>query len=265
VPSLVEPAPPLIEYKNVTVCRGEREVLRDLNLSVGTGEHVAILGPNGSGKSTLIKTITRECYPRLKPDSYLRILGERVWNVFELRSLLGIVSNDLLRACTRNFTVREILLSGFFSSVGIWPHHHVTADMEKRARQVLKLLEIGHLTERQMSHLSTGEARRVIIGRALVHEPQALVFDEPTASLDMKTVYELRGILRKIASNGIGIVMVTHQLRDIFPEVQRIILLRDGQVFADGSKEELLKSETLSTLFGATFEIVKRDGYYQLW
>lgn len=263
--ALNRPNTPLIEYRNVTVCRGSREVLRDLNLSIGGGEHVAILGPNGSGKSTLIKTITRECYPRLKPDSHLRILGEQVWNIFELRALLGIVSNDLLKVCTRNFTVREILLSGFFSSVGIWPHHKVTAEMEERTRQVLALLEIGHLIERPMLELSTGEGRRVIIGRALVHDPQALVFDEPTASLDMKAVYELRGILRKIASSGTGIVMVTHQLRDIFPEITRIILLKDGQVFADGGKRKLLTAETLSTLFGAPFEILKRDGYYQLW
>mgnify|MGYP005845318487 CR=1 FL=1 len=258
-------APPLIEYRDVTVCRNERIALNRLTLSIGAGEHVAILGPNGSGKSTLIKTITRECYPRLDPGSHLRILGEERWNVFALRPLLGIVSNDLLARCTRDFSGWEIALSGFFSSVGIWPHHRVTPAMEARTREAMEALEVWHLAERRMSELSSGEARRILIARALVHDPKSLVLDEPTTSLDLHATYELRKTLRKIARAGTGIIMVTHDLHDILPEMERVILLKNGSVFADGPKHEIVTTAWLRKLYGRDFEVVRKDGYYHLW
>src|SRR5882762_3313217 len=134
---------PLIEYSNVTVRRGATVALHNLTLSIQEGEHVAILGPNGSGKSSLIKTMTRECYPMPGgPHSWLRIMGEATWNVFDLRAMLGIISNDMMLSCTRNYSGLEIVLSGFFSSIGIWPNHHVTEPMVERAYEVLELLEV---------------------------------------------------------------------------------------------------------------------------
>jgi iron complex transport system ATP-binding protein len=256
----------LIEYRNVTVSRNEHAMLDGITLSISQGEHVAILGPNGAGKSSLIKTITREYYPHAGfPNSYLRIMGKEYWNVFELRTLLGIVSSDLVEVCTGNFTGRQIILSGFFSSIGIWPHHKVTAAMERKVKKVMALLEIPHLAERRTNQMSTGEARRILIGRALVHDPQTLVLDEPSASLDLHAAYELRKILRKIAGEGTSIIMVTHHLTDIIPEITRVILLKAGRVFEDGAKEKVLTSESLSRLFGSTLEVLKRDGYYFLW
>jgi iron complex transport system ATP-binding protein len=256
---------PLIEFRDVTLMRNERVVLDRLTLSIGVGEHVAILGPNGSGKSSFIKAITRECYPLLgRNGSLLRIFGQETWNVFDLRVLLGIVSNDLLQSCTRDVTGREVVLSGFFSSVVLCPYHHVTPAMEAKARQVLDLLEIPHLAEREVVEMSSGEARRVVIARALVHDPKALVFDEPTNSLDFHAMRELRTILRKLAQSGTSIILVTHHLPDIIPEIERVVLMKAGRVFRDGSKEEMLTTGRLSELFGATVEVVRRDGYYHL-
>jgi len=256
----------LIEYRNVIVSQNNRVVLNGITLAINCGEHVAILGPNGAGKSFLIRTITRECYPHAGvPDSYVRILGREEWNVFELRSLLGIVSDGLAALCTRNFSCREIILSGFFSSIGIWPYHHVTPSMERKAKEIMALLEIAHLAERKMNEISTGETRRTLIGRALVHDPQALVLDEPAASLDFHAAHKLRNMLSKIASAGTSIIMVTHNTLDIIPEIERVILLKDGRVFSDGTKEKMLTSKTLSQLFDTPLEVVKRDGYYYLW
>ena len=257
--------PPLIEYRNVTVMRGERVVLDGITMAIGLGEHIAIVGPNGSGKSSLIKTMTRECYPLLAPGSFLRIMGKQTWNIFELRPLLGIVSADLTEACVGNYKGREIILSGYFSSVGIWPHHEVTPQMERETDEVLELLEIPHLADRNMWELSTGEARRIVIARALVHHPKALVLDEPTASLDLHVTYGLREILRKVAAQGTSIIMVTHHLHDIIPEIQRVVLLKDGRLFEDGPKREVLTQPTLGRLFGTTFELIERDGYYTMW
>ena len=244
--------------------RGENIALRDLSLTIGAGEHVAILGPNGCGKSTLIKTITRECYPLAQPGATVTILGERFWNVVSLRSLLGIVSNDLMAQCTREMTGLEIVLSGFFSSIGIWPNHHVTGKQRRKAADVLRFLEAAHLAEKPVDEMSSGEARRILIARALVHDPKALVFDEPTTSLDLRATYELREILRTLARRGLSIVLVTHHLPDIIPEMERVVLIQRGKVVRDGPKREVLQSACLSQLFEIPVEVLERGGYYHV-
>src|SRR5690348_7476761 len=256
---------PLIDLQNVTVQRGESIVLDGVTLSIAQGEHIAILGPNGSGKSTLIKLISRELYPRLKPEPWsLRILGRDRWHLFELRNHLGLVSNDWMQMCTRDYSGYEIVLSGFFGSVGIWPNHKVTPEMEQKAREVMELLEITHLAERNTNELSSGEARRILIGRALVHDPQALVLDEPTTSLDLHATHELREILRKLARSGISLIMVTHHLPDIIPEIDRVVLIKEGRIHADGRKCEVLTSATPTNLFGIPVEVLERAAYYHV-
>jgi iron complex transport system ATP-binding protein len=247
------------------VQRGESLVLDGLTLSIAQGEHVAILGPNGSGKSTLIKLVSRELYPRIKAEPWsLRILGRDRWHLFELRNQLGLVSNDWMQMCTRDFAGYEIVLSGFFGSVGIWPYHHVTEEMERKAREVMDLLEISHLASRNTNEMSSGEARRMLIARALVHNPQALILDEPTTSLDLRATFELREILRKLARNGIGMIMVTHHLPDIIPEIERVVLLAGGRVCRDGPKHEVLSASALREMFGIPVEVLERDGYYHV-
>jgi len=249
----------------VSVARGGRLVLDGVSFSIGQGEHAVILGPNGCGKSTLIATITRDLYPLRRPGSEVRVLGNARWNIFDLRPLLGIVSNDLLDACRRDFSVEEVVLSGFFSSIGLWTTHEVTPAMREKAGAVMAMLEIDHLAARSVNELSAGETRRVVMGRALVHDPQALALDEPTASLDLRASHELRLILRKLARSGISILLVTHHLPDIIPEIQRVILVRGGRVLRDGAKREMLASNVLSELFGTPAEVVQRDGFYHMW
>jgi iron complex transport system ATP-binding protein len=256
---------PLLELSHVYVQRGNRFALNDFSLSIRQGEHVAILGPNGSGKSTLIKTITREVYPLLRPETSFRIFGKESWNIFELRSQIGIVSNDLMASCTRDITGRELVLSGFFGSIGIYPNHHVTAEMEERAQAAMQSLGVLHLAARWLDELSSGEARRLLIARALIHNPGTLLLDEPTTSLDLTALHEVREDMRRLAQAGIGLLLVTHHLDDIVPEIDRVVLLQKGQVFGDGAKQEILRPEPLSELFGVAVDVFERNGFYHAW
>ncbi len=260
------PEAPLIEFRNVTVVRGEKIALDRLTLTIPRGQNLAIIGPNGCGKSTLVKTITQECRPSTAYEDWsLKILGKDNWRLFELRAMVGIVSNDLMTTCTRDFRGREIVLSGFFGSVGIWPHHEVTREMVEKADRILDLLEVSHLGGRWMDELSSGEARRLLIGRALVNDPGALVLDEPANSLDLAASQSLSRILRKLAQAGTAIVMVTHHLPDILPEITRVVFMRRGKVYREGDKEALLTAETLSEVFETQLELTRRDGHYNAW
>ena len=257
-------AAPLLELRNVSVVRGDNLALDQLSLRIEQGEHVCILGPNGCGKSTLIKTLTRECYPIARADSSIRILGRDLWNVFELRSLLGIVSPDLLAACTTDATGLDVVLSGFFSSTRIFPNHQPRAEHRDRAETALARLGIGHLAKRPLAEMSSGEAKRTLIARALVHEPQTLLFDEPGNALDIAGQVELRETMRELARAGLGILLVTHHVSEIIPEIERVVLLQGGRILADGAKEKVLTDEKLSHLFGVSVRLFREDGYFYL-
>jgi len=260
--------PPLLALENVTVVRGapaERPALDGVSLRIEVGEHVCILGPNGCGKSTLIKTITRECYPVAREGSSISILGRERWNIFELRSLLGIVSPDLLASCTTDATGRDVVLSGFFSSTRIFPHHHADPEHLARAEATLARLGIAHLAHRPVSQMSSGEAKRTLIARALVHDPETLLFDEPSNALDIAAQFQLRDTMRELAQSGLGILLVTHHVSEIIPEIARLVLLREGRIMADGAKQEILTAGHLSSLFGVPVRLVEQDSYFHLY
>ncbi|HKV23233.1 MAG TPA: ATP-binding cassette domain-containing protein [Candidatus Acidoferrum sp.] len=259
---------PLLALQNVTVLRGEtssRPALDNITLRINAGEHVCILGPNGCGKSTLIKTITRECYPLANEGSSISILGRSLWNIFELRSSLGIVSPDLLASCTTDATGRDVVLSGFFSSTRIFPHHHPDPIHLARAEAALAGLGVTHLAGRPISQMSSGEAKRTLIARALVHDPQTLLFDEPGNALDIAAQFQLRDTMRQLAQRGLGILLVTHHVSEIIPEIERVVLLSRGKIQADGSKQQVLTTENLSMLFGLPVRLAQDDGYYHLY
>jgi iron complex transport system ATP-binding protein len=257
--------PALIHFQNLFVQRGDRLALKNLSLKIEAGEHVAILGPNGSGKSTLIKTITRECYPLIRPETKLEILGCSRWDIFQLRAHIGLVSNDLMAQCTRDITGRELVISGFFGAIGLWPNHHVTPMMEQVAAGAMAQLDTTHLANRWLDELSSGEARRLLIARSLIHSPETLLLDEPTTSLDLAALHEVRSHLRALAAAGVGLLLVTHHLDDIIPEIERVVLLKDGAVLADGPKAAVLTSERLSAMFSVPVEVVQRAGFFHAW
>jgi iron complex transport system ATP-binding protein len=264
-PELKSISASLLSLAHVTVMRGDRAALDDISLEIARGEHACILGPNGCGKSTLIKTITRECYPLAREGSSIFILGRERWDIFELRSLLGIVSPDLLASCTTDATGRDVVLSGFFSSTRIFPHHHPHPEHVARAEETLARLGITHLADRAVAEMSSGEAKRTLIARALVHKPQTLLFDEPSNALDISAQLQLRDTMRELAQSGLGILLATHHVSEIIPEMERVILLRAGHILADGDKSSVLTEDQLSKLFGVPIRLGKHDGFFHLY
>jgi iron complex transport system ATP-binding protein len=165
----------------------------------------------------------------------------------------------------RRVTARDTVISGFFSSIGVWAHHEVTAAMIAKADDLLARLGVLHLADRLLTQMSSGEVRRVVIARALVHDPTSLVLDEPTNSLDLRATSELREAVRGIAQSGMSVLLVTHHLADIIPEIERVILIRSGRIIDDGPKEELLTSDRLSDLFGVAIEVGRRGEFFHAW
>lgn len=256
---------PFLVLKNIEVARGERVVLHQVDLTIGVGESVAILGPNGCGKSTLIKTITCEVYPLEEDGKYIRIFGRERWEIAELRKHVGVVSADLPGRSIAAISGLDAVITGFFGSAKLWDYLVISDAMRGAAANALRLLQSQRLAAKLVGEMSAGELRRVMIARALVHGPEMLLLDEPSNALDHAAQRELRDVLRTVAQRGTGILMVTHHLADILPEMRRVILMRDGRIFADGAREELLRPAVLSELFGVPVDIAERDGYLHSW
>ena len=261
---MVTPAPSLVEFADARVLRDGRTILAVDHLVFNEGEHVAVLGPNGAGKSTLIGLVTRDVRPIATDRPAVLLRGTARWDLFEARRVFGVVSDALQSEHDRGVTVRDVVLSGYFGSIGLYRADEVTEEMRARAGELLALLDIEPLADRHMDTLSTGEARRALIGRALVHDPALLVLDEPTHGLDPAGTYAFLGLLRELAART-ALVIVTHHVADIVPEVTRVVMLKDGRVFRDGPKAELLTSEALAGLYGIPADVEERGGWYRLW
>lgn len=247
--------------------RGLEIVLRDISLRIDRGQHTAILGPNGCGKSTFVKLIHREVYPVTRAGTTpVRLFGQARWNVFDLRSRLGIVSSDLHRefVTAPEISALDTVICGFFARQRMAEPGEVSAAMRARAQAALDDIGIGALGARPLATLSSGEARRVLIARALVHSPQALLLDEPTSGLDIVARREFLDLLGALARRGVTLILVTHHLEEVVPEIGRVILLRDGGVFADGAPHDVLTSAHLSAQYGAELCVHVAGGRYTL-
>jgi iron complex transport system ATP-binding protein len=253
----------LIDIRNVTAYRGDTRVFHHLSLVIERGRNTVILGPNGAGKTTLLKLLARDIYPVATDDSSIRILGRERWNVWELRAHLGIVSHDLQREYAGYASGFDVILSGFYSSVGVWAHQQFSDAQHARAQHVLDMLGIAALRDKLYATMSTGEQRRFLLGRALVSDPDTLVLDEPTSGLDLKACFQYLDTIRALMRAGKTVILVTHHIHEIPPEITHAILLKGGRVVAAGEKTQILTNRALTDLFETPIELVQANGFYQ--
>lgn len=258
------PEAPLIDIRNATIYRGTTRVFENLTLRIDQHEPAAILGPNGSGKTTLLKLINRELYPVRRNGAWARILGRETWNVWELRSHIGIVSHDLQTRYRSRTTGLHVVLSGYLSSVGIHGSlaGRISKEQTKRAREVMESLGVAALADTPFRIMSTGQQRRCLLARALVHNPDTLILDEPTAGMDLAASFDYLARIRQLKESGKNIVLVTHLISEIPPDVDRVILLREGKIVVDGRKDAVLTEQNLRHTYGIDLRLAKIDDYY---
>lgn len=256
--------PALIDIRNATVWRGTTRVFSGFNLRIEQHEQVCVLGPNGSGKTTLLKLLNRELYPVASEDSSVSILGRQDWNVWELRTRIGFVSQDLQARYRTRTSARDVVLSGFLGSIGVHGSlaGRISRQQASRADDIMCELAIDALAEVPFGEMSTGEQRRCLLARALIHEPDTLILDEPTAGLDLSASFDWLARMRRLVAEGRSILLVTHLLNEIPPEIERIVLLRKGSIIVDGPKEEVLTPANLQRAYGVPVQLARVDGYW---
>jgi len=255
----------MIDIHNVTAFQQQTRVLEGFSLQIGEGEKVAILGPNGAGKSTLLKLITRELYPVEREGSHLRLFGSDTVNLWALRSRIGFVSQDLQDDYTPYTQALDVVVSGFFGAIGAHGHLQASAEQLQQARELLAVVEMSDHAQTMFQRLSTGQRRRLLLARALVHQPKALILDEPANGLDMGASLGMLKLMRRFCGAEHAMIITTHHIDEIIPEIERVVLLDKGRIVADGPKAEVLTSERLSALYQTDLRLTSEDGWYRCW
>jgi iron complex transport system ATP-binding protein len=251
----------LIDIQNARVIRGSNFVLDDFSLKISENVNTAIIGPNGAGKSTLLKLLARELYAQ---KGSVKIYGQDRWNVWELRKRMGLVSQDLQINYAPEATGFAVVLSGYYSSSDIFGHQNFSDEQIEKAKEISGQLGIEHLSKTFYSKMSTGEQRRHLLVRALVNEPQVLVLDEPTTGLDIQGQFHYLSVVRELMRSGKSLVLVTHHIHEIPPEVTEVALLNEGKVTFHGSKEEALSESKLSEVFQTDLKVITENGFYNV-
>lgn len=254
----------IVNFNHVNVAYEDENVLKDIHLCIEQGEHTAILGANGSGKSTLIKLFSNDLYPRYSEDMTKEVFGQKVWDIWELKKHLGIITNELHYEFIQRagfLNAFEVTLSGFYSTFHLYEHQSFSPLHVNKVNEVLNFLEIEHLRHKKIAHMSTGEIRKCIIARALVHEPKAMILDEPTVGLDIKAQINFVKLMRKLSTQT-TIILITHHLEEIFEEIQKVVMIKKGEIYQHGDKEQLLSDEHLSHLFDLPLHVNCEQGRY---
>ncbi|GAA2525926.1 ABC transporter ATP-binding protein [Microbacterium mitrae] len=252
----------VLEFTDTSVRRDGRNIVDSLTWSVEGNERWVVLGPNGAGKTTILRLASAMMHPS---SGTVKVLDEQLGrtDVFDLRPRIGIASTAMAKQIPADETVRNVILTAAYSVLGRWNEEYERID-EKRAERVLSDWRIDDLADRQFGTLSDGEQKRVQIARAVMTDPEMLLLDEPTASLDLGAREGLLQLLSAYAQSPAtpAMVMVTHHVEEIPVGFTHALLLRDGAVVAAGPLDETLTEETLAATFGLPIRLSKEDGRF---
>lgn len=249
--------------RGVGVVRGGTRILSDIHWTLPRGATATILGPNGSGKTTLTRVLTGYEWPS---TGAVHVLGRKLGevDVRQLRRDVQIVNPSARFGLSPKLSALDAVLTGYFATLALYDE--VAASQRERAAHLLKAVGMSSRINHAYGTLSTGEQRRCLIARALVHLPKMLILDEPTAGLDVAAREHLLATIEQLHQlpDGPAIINVTHHVEEISPSTDQVVLLREGRIAAAGRPDDVINPETLSELYGCKVYVQKRSGRFWL-
>ena len=250
--------------KNINVYIDQNKILSDININLRYGENILILGPNGSGKSTFLKLLNRSIYPITSNDSSFKLFNKENINIWDLRKKIGFLFKEMEQRVNIGVTLYDVIISGFSGTFNS-RYSKLLSEREKiKIDNLINEWGLNNIISNEFKSLSDGQKRRALLARALVYEPDILVLDEPFCNLDIKSNFILTRNLSKLIEQSVNIVYVTHNLESILPKTNRVILIKEGKIFKDGSPHELVTSKILSYLFNISINVIEQEGYLRI-
>ena len=248
------------EAININCFKNGYRVIKDLNLKIAYSENVILIGPNGSGKSSLIEVINRNIYPVITNDSKLKIFDKELINLWELRKRISTVNNDIKNRISPNLKVFDLILSGLYGKYCL-----ISNKSEKdhyKVDNIIKNMNISKISTKNFAYLSDGEKQISLIARALIQKPDILILDEPIANLDYKSKFFVIDKINELSKLNTKILCVTHDISMITKIYDRVIMIKDGNIIADGDQNKVINSENFNKLYGIEVELTKNNGYW---
>ena len=252
-----------LEAKNISSIKNGYEVVKDLNLKLKYCENVVLIGPNGSGKSSLLELINRNIYPILKKDSVFKIFNEELINIWELRKKISIVNHDIKTRINPKLKVFDLINSGLYGK-----YCKISYKSEKNdslVENLIKKMSLTKLSQKYFAHLSEGEKQIVLIARALIIKPQILILDEPIANLDLKSKFYVIDQIDELTKLNSKIICITHDISMITEIYNRVIMIKDRMIIADGRQKETLNNKNINYLFDINIDIAKHKGNWHIY